>query len=57
MREMHPRIAAGLTNAPRVDVRSVPGAGHASNLDNPTVFTDAVREFAVSIDAKSASVG
>ena len=30
---------------PRVAVREVPGAGHASNLDNPEFFTDAVREF------------
>ncbi|WP_232685970.1 alpha/beta fold hydrolase [Halobacterium zhouii] len=31
---------------PRVEVREVPGAGHASNLDNASFFTDAVREFA-----------
>ncbi|ELZ75938.1 alpha/beta hydrolase fold protein / chloride peroxidase [Haloferax gibbonsii ATCC 33959] len=30
---------------PTVTVRSVPGAGHASNLDNPAFFEDALREF------------
>jgi pimeloyl-ACP methyl ester carboxylesterase len=45
MREMHPRIAGRLTNA-EVTVREVPDAGHASNLDNPDFFTEAVRAFA-----------
>jgi pimeloyl-ACP methyl ester carboxylesterase len=43
--EMHERLAARLTNAD-VDVRVVPAAGHASNVDNPAFFTDAVRRFA-----------
>lgn len=30
---------------PNVTVREVPGAGHASNLDEPEFFTEAVREF------------
>jgi pimeloyl-ACP methyl ester carboxylesterase len=30
---------------PEVTVRAVPEAGHASNLDNPEVFTDSVRAF------------
>jgi len=49
MRDMHPRIAARLSNAPVV-VRAVPDAGHASNLDNPAFFTDAVRAFASTLD-------
>ncbi|RDI70823.1 alpha/beta fold hydrolase [Halopelagius longus] len=35
---------------PRVTVREVPGAGHASNLDDPDFFTDAVRAFLAVID-------
>lgn len=48
MRDMHPRLAARLTNA-AVETRTVPDAGHASNVDNPAYFTDAVREFAESV--------
>lgn len=32
------------TGLPNAVVREVPGAGHASNLDDPDSFTDAVRE-------------
>ncbi|MFC4448228.1 alpha/beta fold hydrolase [Halorussus aquaticus] len=37
-----PRLADEI---PNVTVREVPGAGHASNLDNPEFFTGALREF------------
>lgn len=37
-----PKLAAEI---PDVSVRKVPGAGHASNLDNPEFFTAAIREF------------
>ncbi len=53
MRDMHPRIAARLTSAD-VTVRAVPDAGHASNLDNPQFFTDAVRAFATEVTAGEA---
>lgn len=40
------RHAAALAAAlPDVTVKAVPGGGHASNLDNPAFFTDALREF------------
>ncbi|WP_435194220.1 alpha/beta fold hydrolase [Natronomonas sp. EA1] len=40
------RHAAALAAAlPDVEVEEVPGGGHASNLDNPAFFTDALREF------------
>jgi len=31
---------------PTVEMREVPDAGHASNLDNPTFYADTLREFA-----------
>lgn len=37
------RLAAQLSNA-NAEVRSVPGGGHASNLDNPGAFNDAVAD-------------
>ncbi|MFC4448895.1 alpha/beta fold hydrolase [Halorussus aquaticus] len=36
------KLEAAIQNA---TVREIPDAGHASNLDNPAFFTDAVREF------------
>jgi len=40
------RHAAAFESAiPDASVRAVPDAGHASNLDNPEFFTDALREF------------
>lgn len=48
MAAMHPRLAARLTAAP-VEIVEVPDAGHASNVDNPAFFTDAVRGFAASV--------
>lgn len=33
---------------PNSTVRTIPGAGHASNLDNPDCFTTALRDFATS---------
>ena len=47
-REMHARLAEHLENAD-VETAIVPDAGHASNVDNPEFFTDAVREFARSV--------
>jgi pimeloyl-ACP methyl ester carboxylesterase len=44
-REAHARLAGHLENAD-VDVTVVPGGGHASHIDNPAFFTDAVRAFA-----------
>lgn len=44
-REAHGRLAESLTGA-EVAVTVVPGAGHASNVDNPAFFTDAVGTFA-----------
>jgi len=46
-RAAHARLAGHLENAD-VDVTVVPG-GHASHIDNPAFFTDAVREFARSV--------
>jgi pimeloyl-ACP methyl ester carboxylesterase len=46
------KLAAEL---PDVSVREVPGAGHASNLDDPEFFTRAVREFLAGVDARDAS--
>jgi pimeloyl-ACP methyl ester carboxylesterase len=43
-RAMHARVPEGLPNA-TVEVRVVPGGGHASNVDNPAFFTGAVRSF------------
>ena len=42
VRRHAPKLGSAIPNA---SVREVPGAGHASNLDNPEFFTDAVREF------------
>ncbi|ELZ98136.1 alpha/beta hydrolase fold protein / chloride peroxidase [Haloferax mucosum ATCC BAA-1512] len=36
---------------PTVTVREVPGAGHASNLDNPAFFEDALRTFGAKFTA------
>ncbi|MFB6169710.1 MAG: alpha/beta fold hydrolase [Haloarculaceae archaeon] len=41
VRRHAPRLAAEIPDA---TVREVPGAGHASNLDAPAFFTDAVRD-------------
>ena len=38
-----------------VTVEMVPGGGHASNLDNSAFFTDAVREFARSVDDRASA--
>jgi 3-oxoadipate enol-lactonase len=46
------KLAAEL---PDVSVREVPGAGHASNLDDPEFFTGALREFLADADARDAS--
>jgi len=43
-RVMHERLAGHLANA-EVETTVVPEAGHASNVDNPAFFTDAVRAF------------
>jgi pimeloyl-ACP methyl ester carboxylesterase len=45
---MADRIVDGLANAP-TDTVVVPDAGHASNVDNPEVFTEAVRKFAEAV--------
>ncbi|WP_255149994.1 alpha/beta fold hydrolase [Halorarius halobius] len=37
---------------PDAEMLVVPGAGHASNLDNPGFFTDAVREFLAEVDER-----
>ncbi|WP_435156591.1 alpha/beta fold hydrolase [Haladaptatus sp. DFWS20] len=42
IRRHAPKLEAEI---PTASVRDVPGAGHASNLDNPEFFTMAVREF------------
>lgn len=42
VRRHAPKLRAEIPNAA---VREVPGAGHASNLDDPEFFTRAVREF------------
>lgn len=42
IRRHAPKLGSEIPNA---SVREVPDAGHASNLDNPEFFTDAVREF------------
>lgn len=45
------RHAAALAAAiPNVAVVEIPDAGHASNLDNPRVYTDAIEEFLTTID-------
>ena len=41
-RAMHARVPEGLPNA-TVEVQVVPGGGHASNIDSPQFFTEAVR--------------
>lgn len=43
-REMHPKLAEQLSNA-EVETTVVPGAGHASNVDNPEFFSTTVQEF------------
>ena len=43
-RAMHARVPEGLPNA-EVEVQVVPDGGHASNVDNPEFFTEAVRGF------------
>ena len=43
-RAMHARVPEGLPNA-TVEVQVVPDGGHASNIDDPTFFTGAVRAF------------
>jgi pimeloyl-ACP methyl ester carboxylesterase len=48
-RDMHPKLAVQLANAD-VTVRAIPGAGHASNIDNPAVFSKTVREFLTRVE-------
>jgi pimeloyl-ACP methyl ester carboxylesterase len=50
MRAAHERLADSLTGTD-VEVAVVPGAGHASNLDNPTFFTSELRAFARRVTA------
>lgn len=47
MRRQGPAIEAAIPDATR---REVPGGGHASNIDNPAFFTDAVRDLARAVD-------
>lgn len=42
---------------PNVNIRTVPAAGHASNLDNPDLFTTALREFITGLDTPDAIDG
>ncbi len=42
MRRHGPKLAAAL---PEVTLREIPGAGHASNLDDPAAFTGELRAF------------
>jgi pimeloyl-ACP methyl ester carboxylesterase len=42
LRRHVPKLSAEL---PNVTVREIPNAGHASNLDNPEAFTQAIEEF------------
>lgn len=51
--ERHAERLAALI--PDASLRAVPGAGHASNLDNPTFYEDTIREFARSVTATSDS--
>lgn len=51
LRDMHRRTAEQLVNSP-VMTGVIPDAGHASNLDNPTVFTAALAEFASSVNSE-----
>lgn len=47
IRQHAPALADSISGA---TVREVPDAGHASNLDNPDFFTDALRVFLESVD-------
>jgi len=47
IRQHAPALADSITGA---SVREVPDAGHASNLDNPEFFTDALRVFLEAVD-------
>ena len=47
IRRHAPKLGAEIPNSV---VREVPGAGHASNLDNPDFFTRSIREFLAGID-------
>lgn len=40
---------------PDASIRAIPDAGHASNLDNPEFFTDALREFLATVAPLEAS--
>jgi pimeloyl-ACP methyl ester carboxylesterase len=51
LQDMHRRLVADLTSAD-VEFTVVPDAGHASNIDNPTVFSTVVREFLSGITAR-----
>ena len=42
---VHAHAARFADRVPDVEVRAVPGAGHASNMDNPDFYEDALREF------------
>lgn len=52
IRRHAPRLEAGIPNA---SVREVPGGGHASNLDNPEVFTTALQEFVTQVTPSDAT--
>ncbi|WP_435075594.1 alpha/beta fold hydrolase [Halorubrum sp. HHNYT27] len=46
LQDMHKRLATQLTNAD-VEISVIPDAGHASNIDNPAIFSKVLREFIV----------
>lgn len=51
LRDMHEKLVEELVNAD-VEFTVIPDAGHASNIDNPAVFSGVVREFLSRITAK-----
>lgn len=53
VRRHAPILEAGIPDA---TVRIVPGAGHASNLDNPGFFTEALEAFLADLDLSEATV-
>lgn len=46
LQDMHRKLAAQLTNAD-VEISVIPDAGHASNIDNPAIFSKVLCEFIV----------
>lgn len=54
IRRYVPKLAGEIPDAA---VREVPGAGHASNLDNPEFFTTALREFLAGLDRRRRADG